>query len=245
MKPILFSTLFFLFTLTSFAQSKYSMIGGVETPYKSQYTFQIRLDEVNKKLIFETNAPVTVVTLDVFTPEEYLVRKGQEYTNTHTKSGNTYSYDLKNELLKDKEVYWLKVSIGNNGVPLAEYLFKKRVAVAQPVRNDGNENNQEVKDATGATVIQTNATCADGKTKLIASLKALDGVRDVKIDPRGTLNIRYSSDGTPYAGLIAVINENGFNAGSKKSTSPDKNPCLKKTEPEEKYQYRNADHDEH
>ena len=91
MKPILFSTLFFLFTLTSFAQSKYSMIGGVETPYKSQYTFQIRLDEVNKKLIFETNAPVTVVTLDVFTPEEYLVRKGQEYTNTHTKSGNTYS----------------------------------------------------------------------------------------------------------------------------------------------------------
>ena len=235
MKPILFSTLFFLFTLTSFAQSKYSMIGGVETPYKNQYTFQIRFDEVNKKLIFETNAPVTVVTLDVFTPEEYLVRKGQEYTNTHTKSGNTYSFDLNNALLKDKEVYWLKVSIGNNGVPLAEYLFKKRVAVAQPVRNDGNENNQEVKDATGATVIQTNATCADGKTKLIASLKALDGVRDVKIDPRGTLNIRYSSDGTPYAGLIAVINENGFNAGSKKSTSPDKNPCLKKTEPEEKY----------
>ncbi len=235
MKTIASFFLFFLVSLASFGQSKYSIIGGVETPYKNQYTFQIRFDEVNKKLIFETNAPVTVVTLDVYTPEEYLVRKGKEYTNTHTKSGNTYSYDLKNALLKDKEVYWLKVSIGNNGVPFAEYLFKKKVTATEPVRNNSNENNEEVKDATGATVIRTNATCVDGKTKLMASLKALDGVQDVKIDPRGTVIIKYSSDGTPYSGLLATINENGFNAGSKKSASPDKNPCLKKPKPEEKY----------
>ena len=78
LKTIASFFLFWFVSLASFGQSKYSMIGGVETPYKNQYTFQIRLDEVNKKLIFETNAPVTVVTLDVFTPEEYLVRKGQE-----------------------------------------------------------------------------------------------------------------------------------------------------------------------
>lgn len=230
LKTIASFFLFWFVSLASFGQSKYSMIGGVETPYKNQYTFQIRLDEVNKKLIFETNAPVTVVTLDVYTPEEYLIRKGKEYTNTHVKSGNTYSYDLNNALLKDKEAYWLKVSIGNNGVPLAEYLFKKRTT--EPVRN---ENNEEVKDATGATVIQTNATCAEGKTKLMASLKALDGVRDVKIDPRGTVKIIYSNDGTPYSELLATINQNGFSAGSQKSNSPDKNPCIKKSAPEEKY----------
>ena len=232
LKTIASFFLFWFVSLASFGQSKYSMIGGVETPYKNQYTFQIRLDEVNKKLIFETNAPVTVVTLDVYTPEEYLIRKGKEYTNTHVKSGNTYSYDLNNALLKDKEAYWLKVSIGNNGVPLAEYLFKKRATATEPVRN---ENNEEVKDATGATVIQTNATCTDGKTKLMASLKALDGVRDVKIDPRGTVKIIYSNDGTPYSELLATINENGFSAGSQKSNSPDKNPCIKKIAPEEKY----------
>ncbi len=232
LKTIASFFLFWFVSLASFGQSKYSMIGGVETPYKNQYTFQIRLDEVNKKLIFETNAPVTVVTLDVYTPEEYLIRKGKEYTNTHVKSGNTYSYDLNNALLKDKEAYWLKVSIGNNGVPLAEYLFKKRATATEPVRN---ENNEEVKDATGATVIQTNATCTDGKTILMASLKALDGVRDVKIDPRGTVKIIYSNDGTPYSELLATINENGFSAGSQKSNSPDKNPCIKKIAPEEKY----------
>ena len=70
MKTIASFFLFFLVSLASFGQSKYSIIGGVETPYKNQYTFQIRFDEVNKKLIFETNAPVTVVTLDVYTPEE-------------------------------------------------------------------------------------------------------------------------------------------------------------------------------
>ncbi|MBP8193235.1 MAG: hypothetical protein KAX69_06490, partial [Chitinophagales bacterium] len=105
MKTISSLILICFISITSFGQSKYSMIGGVETSYKNQYSFQIRFDEVNKKIIFETIAPVTVVTLDVYTPEEYLVRKGKEYTNTHTKSGNTYSYDLKNALLKDKEVY--------------------------------------------------------------------------------------------------------------------------------------------
>ncbi|MBK8606835.1 MAG: hypothetical protein IPN82_08415 [Chitinophagaceae bacterium] len=49
MKTIASFFLFFLVSLASFGQSKYSIIGGVETSYKNQYSFQIRFDEVNKK----------------------------------------------------------------------------------------------------------------------------------------------------------------------------------------------------
>ena len=226
MKTTLFSTLFVLFAVTSFAQSKYSSVGGLETRYKDQYTFTVKLDEKANTLSFETDAPVTVVTLETYTEQELITRKGQEYTNTHTKRGNKYSYNLNTPLLKDKHAYWLKVAIGNNGVPLAEYFFKKIAAATEPVEAT-NENNEEVKDASGATVIRTNATCAAGKTKLMASLKALDGVKDVKIDPRGTVNIKYSSDGTPYSGLLATINENGFNANNQKTNNASANPCGK------------------
>jgi len=226
-KKILFLTFPLGLTFSVFAQSKYAAIGGIETPYKNQYTFTAKLDEKTNTLSFETNAPVTVVTLETYTEDEIITRKGVEYTNTYFKTGNKYSYDLKKPLLKDKQAYWLKVSIGNNGVPLAEYYFKKRTVAPEPVEEAANENNEEVKDASGATVIRTNATCAAGKTKLITSLKALDGVRDVKIDPKGTINIKYSSDGTPYSGLLATINENGFNANNLKTSNASANPCGK------------------
>lgn len=231
MKPILFSTLFFLFTLTSFSQSKYSMVGGVETPYKEQYTFKVRLDEVNKKLIFETNAPVTVVTLETYTQEEILAHKGIEYTNTYFKTGNIYSYDLNKPLLKDKQAYWLKVSIGNNGVPLAEYYFKRnQIAPQEQVEEKNTDPGDEIKGADGATIINTNIKCTAGKTKVIAALKKLEGVFDVKINiATGKLVIKYSSDGTPYTTILYTINENGFETNGHPSTNISANPCVKKT----------------
>jgi len=65
-----------------------------------------------------------------------------------------------------------------------------------------------------------------GKTKTIASLKALEGVSDVKIDTKtGKLLIKYSSDGTPYLEIISTINENGFIANGQKPLKGKANPC--------------------
>ena len=233
MKQLLFSLLCPLIVLSAIAQSKYSSTGGIETPYKGKYTFTAKLDEKLNKLIVETNAPVTVMTLETYTPEELVVRKGNEYTNTYIKSGNKYSYDLRTPLLKNKEAYWVKVSIGNNGVPLGEYYFKKK---SQPVTTTSTEetpaadNGEELKTAEGATVIKTNIKCAAGKTKVINALKEMEGVSDVKIDiATGKLTIQYSSDGTPYTTILSTINENGFDANGQKTGNAAANPCKPKT----------------
>lgn len=226
MKKIFFSLFCSFLVLSAFAQSKYSATGGIETAYKNKYTFTARLDEKTSKLIVETNAPVTVITLETYTPEELAVRIGKEYTNTYTKSGNKYIYDLKKPLLKDKYAYWVKVSIGNNGVPLGEYFFQKLTVAAEEVAANG----EEVKNAAGATVINTNIKCAAGKTKVINVLKAMEGVSDVKIDiATGKLTIKYSSDGTPYTTILSTINENGFDANGQKTTNAAANPCIKHT----------------
>jgi copper chaperone CopZ len=233
MKKIFFSLLGTLLILSTFAQSKYSGVGGIETPYKGKYTFTVKMDEKLKKLIVETNAPVTVMTLETYTPEELVLRKGIEYTNTYTKIGNKYSYDLKSPLLKNKEAYWVKVSIGNNGIPLGEYYFKKKtvsVASAPVEETPAIANGEEIKNAAGATVIKTNIKCAAGKTKVINALKEMEGVTDVKIDiVTGKLTITYSSDGTPYTTILSTINENGFDANGQKTTNATANPCNPKT----------------
>jgi copper chaperone CopZ len=218
--------------LAVFAQTKYSSIGGIETPYRDKYKFTAKLDEKTNILSFETDAPVTVVTLETYTSEELIARKGKEYTNTYTKTGNKYSYDLKKPLLKDKHAYWLKVSIGNNGVPLAEYLFKKTAATAatEPAEEVATASDEEIKNADGATVITTNIKCAAGKTKVVNALKEMEGVFDVKVDiVTGKLTIKYSSDGTPYTTLLSTINENGFDANGQKSANPSANPCKTKS----------------
>jgi copper chaperone CopZ len=229
MKKTGLSLLTVLLFLSSFAQSKYSSVGGIETPYKGKYTFTVKLDEKLSKLIVETNAPVTVMTLETYTPEELAVRKGIEYTNTYTKVGNKYSYDLKSTLLKDKYAYWVKVSIGNNGIPLGEYFFRKRETPAPVIETPATNTDEEIKNAAGATVIKTNIKCAAGKTKVINALKEMEGVTDVKIDiTTGKLTIQYSSDGTPYTSILSTINENGFDANGQKSTNAAANSCITK-----------------
>ncbi len=232
MKKILFSLLSFLVVLSAVAQSKYAGVGGIETPYKGKYTFTVKLDEKLSKLIVETNAPVTVMTLETYTPEELIARKGIEYTNTYTKTGNKYTYDLKKPLLKDKEAYWVKVSIGNNGIPLGEYYFKKKAVPGTSTAAEettATDNTEELKNADGATVIKTNIKCAAGKTKVINALKEMEGVFDVKIDiATGNLTIKYSSDGTSYTTVLSTINENGFDANGQKTTAPSANPCKTK-----------------
>ena len=215
------------------AQDKYSSTGGIETPYKDKYKFTAKLDEKTNTLSFETDAAVTVVTLETYTPEELAVRKGKEYTNTYAKVGTKYSYDLKKPLLKDQYAYWIKVSIGNNGIPLAEYFFKKTTQAITPTVTEEPANTdpgEEIKNAAGATVIKTNIKCAAGKTKVITALKELDGVTDVKIDiTTGKLTITYSSDGTPYTTILSTINENGFDVNGQKTTNASANSCKTKT----------------
>jgi copper chaperone CopZ len=222
MKKIFLSFFCSFLVLLAFAQPKYSSTGGIETAYKGKYTFTAKLDEKTSKLIVETNAPVTVITLETYTPEELAVRKGKEYTNTYTKTGNKYLYDLKKALLKNKYAYWVKVSIGNNGVPLGEYYFKKITVPVEEVAAIG----EEIKNADGVTIINTNIKCAAGKTKVINALKAMEGVFDVKVDiATGKLTIKYSSDGTPYTSILSTINENGFNANDQKTKNAAANPC--------------------
>lgn len=231
MKKVFLALLSPLMALLAFAQPKYSSVGGIETPYKGTYTFTCKLDEQTKTLSFVTNAPVTVVRLETYTEAELLTRTPKEYTNTYTKTGNKYSYDLKKPLLKDKHAYWLKVSIGNNGIPLAEYFFKKTTATAaiEPADESATVSDEEIKNADGATVIKTNIKCTAGKTKVVNALKEMEGVFDVKVDiATGKLTIKYSSDGTPYMTILSTINENGFDANGQQSTAPASNPCKTK-----------------
>ncbi len=85
MKKILFLQLFILLISTTFAQKKYSAIGGIETEYKGKYTFTAKLDEETNILSFETNAPILIAEFSTYTPEELAVRKGKEYINNYTK----------------------------------------------------------------------------------------------------------------------------------------------------------------
>lgn len=236
MKKIIFLPLFAILALLASAQPKYSATGGIETAYKDKYKFTAKLDEKTNTLSFETDAPVTVAILETYTPEELSVRKGKGYTNTYTKKVNKYSYDLKKTLLKDKYAYWIKVSIGQNGVPLGEYYFQKKATQMQPAPTQteepgsGTNSGEEIKNSAGATVIKTNIKCTAGKTKVISALKELDGVTYVKIDiATGKLTITYSSDGTPYTTILSTINENGFEANNQKTTNASANPCKKKT----------------
>ena len=102
MKRILFLPLFILLISPAFTQKKYSTTPDIQPEYKDKYTFTAKLDEKTNILSFETNAPLTVEELSTYTPEELAVRKGKVYTNTYTKKGQPYTYDLKNALLKDQ-----------------------------------------------------------------------------------------------------------------------------------------------
>lgn len=240
MKKIFFSQLFVLLVISSFAQPNYSSTGGIETPYKDKYKLTAKLDEKTNTLSFETNAPVTVVTLETYTAEELAVRKGKEYTNTYTKVGNKYLYDLKKTLLKDKYAYWVKVSIGKNGAPLGEYYFqrtKEAIAIVseQKEKKDSEPSEEETTNDASHPVIKTSIRCEAGKVKVTKALKELDGVFVVKIDIKtGILKLHYSSDGTPLNDIIDAILDNGFDvlddgqaSGLKKSTKPSANPCKK------------------
>ncbi len=244
MKKILFLQLFILLISTTFAQKKYSAITDIQPEYKDKYTFKAKLDEKTNILSFETNAPVTVVLLSTYTPDELAVRKGKEYTNTYTKKGQTYSYDLKKPLLKDKFAYWLKVYFGNNGSPLAECFFRKINSektvskVPEPqVEEETVTTDDKAQYDPSHPVIKTNIKCEAGKTKVIKALKVLDGVFDIKIDIKtGLLKLHYSSDGTPLNDIVETILNNGFDvlddgqgSGIKRSAKAAANPCKTKT----------------
>ncbi len=97
----------------------------------------------------------------------------------------------------------------------------------EPQNNSCTESTlYEKKDRNGYTVILTNIKCMVGKKKTIASLKAFEGVSDVKIDTKtGKLLIKYSSDSTPYMKILTTINENGFIANGQKLLKGKANPC--------------------
>ena len=235
MKKTFFLFLFVILGFLAFAQPKYSSTGGIETLYKDKYKFTAKLDEKMNRLSFETNAPVTVVTLETYTPEELAVRKGKVYTNTYTKVGNKYFYDLQKTLLKDKHAYWVKVSIGKNGVPLGEYYFQKtketKIIVSDQIeKKDPITAENEITNDASHPVIKTSIRCEAGKVKVTKALKELDGVFEVKIDIKtGILKLHFSSDGTPFEDIIETILNAGFDADGKKTTKPSANPCKTKT----------------
>jgi len=243
MKHILFLPLFILLISPAFAQKKYSVTADIQPEYKDKYTFKATLDDKTNILSLETNAPVTKVLFSTYTPEELAVRKGKEYTNTFTKKGRIYSYDLKKPLLKNKYAYWLKLFLDNNESLVAEYFFRKKNSekivskVPEPkVEIEVVPTDDKTEDDQSRPVLKTNITCEAGKTKVIKAVKVLDGVIDIKIDIKtGLLKLYYSSDGSPLIDIIEEINNAGFDVlndvgwGIKKSANPSANPCKTKT----------------
>ncbi len=230
MMKFVITLLFVSIVCIGYSQSIYSGLGGVESTYKDKYTFKATLDEKKQILSFETNAPVTVSTLEIYTPSELAVRKGKEFTNTYSKKGNLYYYDLKKAALKNKYAYWLKVSWGPNGAPLGEWFFKKKIKPENEPTETAEEKTayQQETDPTKPT-IKTNIKCEAGKTKVTNALKALDGVFEVNVDIKtGILKLHYSSDGTSLKDIVDEILKNGFDANGKKTTKLTANPCLTK-----------------
>ena len=87
----------------------------------------------------------------------------------------------------------------------------------------------EQTPTTTITTIQTNINCTEGKNKVERKLKIQDGVKSALVDIRtGKLLLDYITDGTPYNEIIALINEEGFDADRKKSSNPAANPCTVK-----------------
>jgi len=177
--------------------------------------------------------------------ENQLPINQEEYTTIKTNISCEKGKDKIINLLKEQEGVFdvlidiktglLKIKYSTNGTPyttILELLNKNGYdadgqSSTEPQKNSCNESTlDEKKDRNGYTVILTNIKCMVGKTKTIASLKALEGVSDVKIDTKtGKLLIKYSSDGTPYLEIISTINENGFIANGQKPLKGKANPC--------------------
>ena len=73
MKKLLLLQLAVFVFLSSSAQDKYSGTGGIENAQKDKYKFTAKLDEKANVLSFETDAPVTVAILEIYTPEQLAV----------------------------------------------------------------------------------------------------------------------------------------------------------------------------
>lgn len=96
-----------------------------------------------------------------------------------------------------------------------EYTYKKFGAVTEKPEQSGTK-----------IIITTNINCQDGKQLVERILSTLDGVFAATVEIRtGKLTLDYSPDGTPYTEIIKTINDAGFDADRKKSTTPENNPC--------------------
>ena len=103
-----------------------------------------------------------------------------------------------------------------------------------PENNPCKKQPEPEEQATIVT-IQTNINCDEGKRKVESFLKEQNGVISATADTRsGKLVVEYNKADISTEVINRIINSAGFDADRKKSTSPDKNPCIKKAEPVEK-----------
>lgn len=228
MKLILLSIMITASALAVNAQSvNYGSTPGQEKDFNAKYTLNASIDDDSMLLKFSTDAPVTKAILSVYTPEQLAVRKGTDHTYPFTKPVHSYKFNLNSPAYKGFYAYWLKIYTAD-GLFQEYYFQKKKTPLTTPKKEkiEVVTISEEKKNAAGATVIITNIKCITGKTKVIAALKELDGVSDVKIDIKtGKLTIAYSSDGTPYTTILQTINENGFIANGQKPAKSVANPC--------------------
>jgi copper chaperone CopZ len=219
--------LFYLFTLTflaAFSQQKFSAVAGQEADFNAKYFLTASIDEVEMKLSFSTDAPVIKAILSVYTPEQLAVRKGTDHTYPFTTPIHKYQFNLNAPAFKGYFAYWLKIYT-QDGL-FQEYFFKqKKLSAVNNNSSNNNTNGDDNSNSAGGTKIKTNIFCKAGADKTIAALKALDGVVSVSVNIKtGVLTIDYSSDGTPYTGILEEINKLGFNADDSK-TKVAKSPC--------------------
>ncbi|MEO5941796.1 MAG: heavy-metal-associated domain-containing protein [Ferruginibacter sp.] len=217
MKKITLLTALFITTLVAFSQQKFSSVPGQEAAFNAKYSLSASIDEQTMILKFITNAPVSKAILSTYTKAQLAVRKGTDNIYPFNTPVKEYQFKLNAPVYKGFFAYWLKIYT-SDGL-FQEYYFQQKSvpAIKQPVTDRGQE-------ASG-TKIKTNISCKTGADKTISALKKLDGVFSVSVDIKtGVLTIDYSSDGTPYSGIVEEINNVGFNA-DRSLAKVSKNPC--------------------
>lgn len=214
----------FLIQIAKGQSEIFGSIAGQQTDFNAKYKLTSSIDEKTMTLSWSTNAPITKAVLSVYNKEQLAVRKGIDHTYPFSKPVYKYQFNLNAPAFKGYYAYWLKV-FTKEGL-WQEYFFKrKETSPESPLPINKEEY----------TTIKTNISCEKGKEKIINLLKEQDGVFDVLIDIKtGILNIKYSTDGTPYTTIIDLLNKNGYDADEKRSTEPQNNSCTESTLGEKK-----------
>ena len=197
---------------------------------KNEYTYaKIKNSEPLATIPVE-NIPVTIITTNIN------CAAGKEIVERILKSQDGVQ-SVKVDIRTGK----LSLAYSSYGTPYSEIikLINEAGFNADRIKSTSPDKNPckqpEPKEQTISITIQTNINCDEGKRKVESFLKEQNGVISATADTRsGKLVVEYNKVDISTEVINRILSSAGFDADRKKSTSPDKNPCIKKAEPVEK-----------